>query len=148
MTSFIRVWWAIGRCEVLATAHSKVTGKDHPMAFVFEYGKGRVFHTPLGHDVRAHRDARRGRIDPPRVLVGGRKRNRSRCLGAGSCKKFSPAEKYFFDLGCARCIVSAGRCGPSPRVAEVVSAPAHYAVQLTRIFRRRVPLHGASQRRA
>ena len=23
------------------------------MAFVFEYGKGRVFHTPLGHDVRA-----------------------------------------------------------------------------------------------
>ena len=39
--------------EVLATARSKVTGKDHPMAFVFEYGKGRVFHTPLGHDVRA-----------------------------------------------------------------------------------------------
>ena len=39
--------------EVLATAHSKLTGKDHPMAFVFEYGKGRVFHTPLGHDVRA-----------------------------------------------------------------------------------------------
>jgi type 1 glutamine amidotransferase len=23
------------------------------MAFAFEYGKGRVFHTPLGHDVRA-----------------------------------------------------------------------------------------------
>jgi type 1 glutamine amidotransferase len=39
--------------EVLATARSKVTGKDHPMAFVFEYGKGRVFHTPLGHDVLA-----------------------------------------------------------------------------------------------
>jgi uncharacterized protein len=39
--------------EVLATAHSKITDKDHPMAFVFEYGKGRVFHTPLGHDVRA-----------------------------------------------------------------------------------------------
>jgi uncharacterized protein len=39
--------------QVLATARSKVTGKDHPMAFVFEYGKGRVFHTPLGHDVRA-----------------------------------------------------------------------------------------------
>ncbi len=39
--------------EVLAVAHSKVTDKDHPMAFVFEYGKGRVFHTPLGHDVRA-----------------------------------------------------------------------------------------------
>lgn len=39
--------------EVLATARSKVTGKDHPMAFVFQYGNGRVFHTPLGHDVRA-----------------------------------------------------------------------------------------------
>ena len=39
--------------EILATARSKVTGKDHPMAFVFEYDKGRVFHTPLGHDVRA-----------------------------------------------------------------------------------------------
>lgn len=39
--------------EVLATARSKITGKDHPMAFVFEYGKGRVFHTPLGHDIRA-----------------------------------------------------------------------------------------------
>ena len=39
--------------EILATAHSKLTGKDQPMAFVFEYGRGRVFHTPLGHDVRA-----------------------------------------------------------------------------------------------
>ena len=39
--------------EVLAVARSKVTGKDHPMAFVLEYGKGRVFHTPLGHDVRS-----------------------------------------------------------------------------------------------
>jgi type 1 glutamine amidotransferase len=39
--------------EILATARSKVTKKDHPMAFVFQYGKGRVFHTPLGHDVKA-----------------------------------------------------------------------------------------------
>jgi type 1 glutamine amidotransferase len=39
--------------EVLATARSKVTGKDHPMAFVLPYGRGRVFHTPLGHDARA-----------------------------------------------------------------------------------------------
>jgi type 1 glutamine amidotransferase len=39
--------------EVLATAHSKLTGKNEPMAFVLEYGKGRVFHTPLGHDCRA-----------------------------------------------------------------------------------------------
>jgi type 1 glutamine amidotransferase len=41
--------------EVLATARSKVTGRDHPMAFAFQAGKGRVFHTPLGHDVKALR---------------------------------------------------------------------------------------------
>jgi len=41
--------------ELLATARSKVTGKDHPMAFAFPYGRGRVFHTPLGHDVKAIR---------------------------------------------------------------------------------------------
>jgi type 1 glutamine amidotransferase len=39
--------------RVLATARSKVTGKDHPMAFVLQVGKGRVFHTPLGHDVKS-----------------------------------------------------------------------------------------------
>jgi type 1 glutamine amidotransferase len=39
--------------EVLATAHSRVTGKDVPMAFVHLYGKGRVFHSPLGHDAAA-----------------------------------------------------------------------------------------------
>jgi type 1 glutamine amidotransferase len=39
--------------QVLATARSTVTGKDEPMAFVLEYGKGRVFHSPLGHDVKA-----------------------------------------------------------------------------------------------
>jgi uncharacterized protein len=39
--------------EVLARARSKVTGRDHPMAFAFQVGKGRVFHTPLGHDVKA-----------------------------------------------------------------------------------------------
>jgi uncharacterized protein len=39
--------------EVLTTARSKRTGKDHPMAFVLEYGKGRVFHIALGHDARA-----------------------------------------------------------------------------------------------
>jgi len=39
--------------EVLATAHAKSTGADEPMAFVLTYGKGRVFHTALGHDVRA-----------------------------------------------------------------------------------------------
>ncbi len=39
--------------EVLATARSRRTGKDEPVAFVMQYGKGRVFHTPLGHDGRA-----------------------------------------------------------------------------------------------
>jgi uncharacterized protein len=39
--------------EMLATARSKLTGTDQPMAFAFQFGKGRVFHTSLGHDVRA-----------------------------------------------------------------------------------------------
>jgi type 1 glutamine amidotransferase len=43
------------RCpvELLASARSKVTGRDHPMAFTHTAGKARVFHTPLGHDVQA-----------------------------------------------------------------------------------------------
>jgi type 1 glutamine amidotransferase len=41
------------KMDVLATAHSKVTGKDHPMALAMSYGKGRVFNTPLGHDGKA-----------------------------------------------------------------------------------------------
>ena len=39
--------------EMLATARSKVDGKDYPMAFTFAHGGGRVFHCPLGHDVAA-----------------------------------------------------------------------------------------------
>lgn len=39
--------------HVLADATSKVDKQDHPMAFVREYGKGRVFLTTLGHDVKA-----------------------------------------------------------------------------------------------
>ncbi len=39
--------------QVLATATSRVDQRDYPMAFVLEVGKGRVFHSPLGHDVKA-----------------------------------------------------------------------------------------------
>lgn len=39
--------------RVLATARSRVDGRDYPMAFVLEYGRGRVFHSPLGHDAAA-----------------------------------------------------------------------------------------------
>ena len=38
-----------GPIEVLATARSTVTGRDEPMAFVYPYGKGRIFQTVLGH---------------------------------------------------------------------------------------------------
>jgi type 1 glutamine amidotransferase len=42
---------------VLATAHSdpknKGTGRDEPSLVVLSYGKGRVFHTMMGHDVAA-----------------------------------------------------------------------------------------------
>jgi len=38
---------------LLATARSKVDSKAYPMAFVFNYGRGRVFHCALGHDVKA-----------------------------------------------------------------------------------------------
>ncbi len=40
--------------HVVAEARSKVDHELYPMAFVLEYGKGRVFHTVLGHDVRAY----------------------------------------------------------------------------------------------
>ena len=36
--------------HVLAESVSKVDGKTYPMAFVLENGKGRIFHTTLGHD--------------------------------------------------------------------------------------------------
>jgi uncharacterized protein len=42
---------------VLATAHSdpanKGTGHDEPILMVLSYGKGRIFHTTMGHDVAA-----------------------------------------------------------------------------------------------
>jgi len=41
------------KMDVLATARSKVTGQEYPMALTMSYGKGRVFNTPLGHDGKA-----------------------------------------------------------------------------------------------
>ena len=34
-------------------ARVQVDGKVYPMAFVLNYGKGQVFHSALGHDVKA-----------------------------------------------------------------------------------------------
>lgn len=43
--------------EVLATAHSQVTGNDEPMAFAYQYGKARVFQTVLGHNAASLKTA-------------------------------------------------------------------------------------------
>src|SRR4029077_11492111 len=43
--------------DVLATAHSDAansgTGRDEPQLIALRFGKGRVFHTTMGHDVSA-----------------------------------------------------------------------------------------------
>ncbi len=39
--------------HIIASATSKVDKKDYPMVFVLNYGKGRVCHNVLGHDVKA-----------------------------------------------------------------------------------------------
>lgn len=41
---------------VLAKARSSVTGRWEPMAFVYEYGKGRVLQTVLGHSAESIRN--------------------------------------------------------------------------------------------
>jgi type 1 glutamine amidotransferase len=39
--------------HILATAYSKGTKAHEPMIWTVSYGKGRVFHTPMGHDANA-----------------------------------------------------------------------------------------------
>ena len=69
--------------NVLATARSVKTGTDHPMAFTLRYGAGRVFHTPLGHDVKAIRMP-----DVANLLRRG-------CLWAGGENPNEPAEPTY-----------------------------------------------------
>jgi uncharacterized protein len=45
----------IENVHLLATAFSKGTGVSEPMIWTVSYGKGRVFHTPMGHDVNGMR---------------------------------------------------------------------------------------------
>jgi type 1 glutamine amidotransferase len=45
----------IQHVHLLATAFSKGTGAHEPMIWTVDYGKGRVFHTPMGHDVNGMR---------------------------------------------------------------------------------------------
>ena len=47
---------------VLAQATSKVDEKIYPMAFVLNYGMGRVFHCVLGHDANALGSAGQGEL--------------------------------------------------------------------------------------
>lgn len=45
----------IENVHILATAYSRGTKVHEPMIWTVSYGKGRVFHTPMGHDVNAMR---------------------------------------------------------------------------------------------
>lgn len=60
--------------QVLAKATSIMDNEDHPMAFVHKAGNGRIFHSPLGHDLKALNDPvrelyRRGTLWAARLEV-------------------------------------------------------------------------------
>jgi type 1 glutamine amidotransferase len=46
----------IENVKILATAYSNGTKVHEPMIWTVSYGKGRVFHTPMGHDASAMKD--------------------------------------------------------------------------------------------
>ena len=45
----------IEQVHLLATAYSKGTKTNEPMIWTVKYGEGRVFHTPMGHDLNGMR---------------------------------------------------------------------------------------------
>lgn len=56
--------------RALSSTESGGTGKDEPMALTADYGKGRVFHTPLGHVWTGGQEQKRSISDPQfRVLL-------------------------------------------------------------------------------
>ena len=65
--------------HVLASARSQVTGQSEPMAFVYDYGKGRVLQTVLGHAAESLRTDGTAQLCLSRRGLGRRARS-DRCF--------------------------------------------------------------------